>query len=339
MKTSDKIPPIFINCGDPNGIGPEVSLKALAHLGEAAENRVVLAGSFTALTALNRLLGEPLQLQLVTTLQSGGETAGIPVVEPSGAPGFEPAYGEVSAAAGAISGHGIEMGVRACLKKEAAALITAPSSKEALHLAGFEFSGQTEMIAHLAGAFRYIMILFVGARRVGLYTTHLPLSRIARVLNKDALVDKISTFRETLIKRFDISDPKIAVTSLNPHASNGGIFGDEEERIIIPAIDEANRNGVQAEGPFPADTIFPRWENYDGILAMYHDQGMIAIKMAGFGKAVNTTGGLPFPRTSPDHGTAFDIAGQLRADPGSMVEAVKAALTFSQTARITSRQS
>lgn len=322
--------PVFINCGDPNGIGPEVSLKAFAQLPKEALDRIVFAGSLKVLEKITGMLGEPLALRKVKSLEPCERRAGVRVLEPEGAEGYESDFGRLSAVAGAIAGRGIQMGVRACLKGEASALVTAPSSKKALHLAGFNYAGQTEMIADLTGISKIIMILFSGSKRVGLCTTHLPLRRVAEVLDRDLLKEKISIFHKTLTLRFGITDPRIGVTALNPHASDGGIFGDEEERIIQPAIEEARGSGVRVEGPLPADSIYPRWDNYDGILAMYHDQGMIAIKMAGFGQSVNMTGGLPFPRTSPDHGTAFDIAGKLSADPGSMIEAVKAALSFSQ---------
>lgn len=322
--------PIFVNCGDPNGIGSEVSLKALAQLPKEAVDRIVLAGPFRALKKVNRMLGEPLTLRRVKSLDSREPSAGVQVLEPEGAAGYEPFWGCSSAEAGAISGRGIQMGVSACLSGEASALVTAPSSKKALHLAGFKYAGQTEMITELAGVSNTIMILFSGSKRVGLCTTHLALRHVAEVLDRDLLIDKIYTFHKTLSDRFGIANPSIGVTALNPHASDGGIFGDEEERIIRPAIEEAKETGILVEGPFPADTVYPRWDNYDGILAMYHDQGMIAIKMASFGRTVNLTGGLPFPRTSPDHGTAFDIAGKLSADPGSMMEAITAALWFAQ---------
>lgn len=130
---------------------------------------------------------------------------------------------------------------------------------------------------------------------------------------------------EGLKSWFDIAEPHIGVAALNPHASDGGIFGKEESRVISPAIEEARGLGIQVDGPFPADTLFPRWKNFDGLLAMYHDQGMIPIKMAAFGEAINLTSGLPFARTSPDHGTAFDIAGKMIADPKSMIKAIQTA--------------
>ncbi len=323
--------PVFITCGDPNGIGPEVTLKALAILPEKIKRNVILAGPFQMLITLNRLLGEPLQLVRVESIRDFASGAVLPVLELEGARGYRPSYGRVTAQAGMIAGRGIMYGAAACTSGEAAALVTAPVSKEAMHLAGFQYPGQTEMLAKLTGSQRYIMILFGGRLRIGLATTHVALRDVPRLLQRDLVLEKILTLRDTLRERFSLPRPRLAVSALNPHASDGGIFGFEEERVLRPAIADAQGRGLDVEGPFPADTLFPRWRNYDGLLAMYHDQGMIPLKMAAFGKAVNLTGGLPFIRTSPDHGTAFDLAGKLIADPKSMARAIRAA--FDLTAR------
>jgi len=182
------------------------------------------------------------------------------------------------------------------------------------------------MIAALSGVDRYLMILTSGSLRVGMTTTHVALSEVAGLLRRELVRDKIIAFHEGLATWFGIDDSRLAVAALNPHASDGGIFGGEEESIILPAIEDARRAGIQVDGPFPADTLFNRWQNFDGILSMYHDQGMIPIKLAAFGNAINLTSGLCFPRTSPDHGTAFDIAGKLVADPGSMIRAIEMAV-------------
>lgn len=256
------------------------------------------------------------------------EIDSIPVIEPEIELKYTPAYGMISASAGGIAGQGLIQGVKACLSGITKALVTAPSCKEALHLAGYRYPGQTEMIAALAEAPHFIMILATGDLRIGLATTHTAVRDIRNLIREDLIVEKIANLRNALSALWGIQNPKIAVTALNPHASDGGIFGDEEKEIISPAIHRAQMTGAAVEGPFPADTLFPRWQAFDGILAMYHDQGMIPIKMAGFGEAINTTGGLPFPRTSPDHGTAFDIAGQLKANHRSMLRAIEAAATF-----------
>lgn len=324
MKKS-ALPPIFVTCGDPNGIGPEVTLKALSVLAEAVRDRVILAGHFETLREMTRLLGQPLRLERVRSIQESVEAGVLPVLEMEGAKAFHPAYGRVSAEAGMIAGRGIMRGVEACLKNEACALITAPASKEALHLAGFQYPGQTEMLAALAGSQRFIMILAGGNLRVGLVTTHISLRSVGGEISRELVFGKIMALHEALRRWFEIADPRIGVAALNPHASDGGIFGSEEDGIIRPAVADARRIGLKVEGPSPADALFARWQKYDGLLAMYHDQGMIPIKLTALGEAINFTSGLPFPRTSPDHGTAFDIAGKLIADPKSMMKAITTA--------------
>lgn len=305
-----------------------MTLKALFQLPAEIRHRVILAGPFQALSEMNLLLGEPLTLEGVQSLKEASASDRVPVLELAGAREFRPSYGRVSSEAGMIAGRGIQWGTAACMQGEASALVTAPASKEALHLAGFHYPGQTEMIAALCGADRHIMILTDGKMRVGMTTTHVALREVSGLLRRNLVCDKIVALHDGLIRWFGLKDPRLAVAALNPHASDGGIFGAEEENVILPAIEDARRSDVQVDGPFPADALFARWRNYDAILVMYHDQGMIPIKLAAFGQAVNLTSGLPFPRTSPDHGTAFDIAGKLIADPGSMMRAIEWAAEF-----------
>lgn len=317
--------PIFITCGDPNGVGPEVTLKALSVLPEEVRSEVILAGHFGSLDDLNGLLGKPLKLARVQSFGEARKADGIPILELEGVRAFYPSYGRVSGDAGMLAGRGIMRGVEACLKAETSALVTAPASKEALQLAGFQYPGQTEMIASLVGSKRFIMILASEEFRVGLATTHMALREVSRLICRELVLEKIVVLHEALQTWFGIPQPRLAVAALNPHASDGGIFGREESQALSPAIEDARKLKITVEGPLPADALFPRWHKYDGILAMYHDQGMIPIKMAALGNAVNLTSGLPFPRTSPDHGTAFDIAGKLIADPKSMIRAIKLA--------------
>jgi 4-hydroxythreonine-4-phosphate dehydrogenase len=313
---------VIINCGDPNGIGPEVTVKALLNLPKHLQKRVILIGCPQQVEEISRSLGEPRTFVRVKSVTDAFDEDTFPVICPPGADNFTVAYGSISETSGRISAQGIEMGVKSCLGGETEALVTAPSSKKALHLAGYRYPGQTEMIAELTDSEKFIMILLAGEKRVGMITTHLALRDVGASLSRLLIKDKIVLFRATLTVWFGVDNPRIAVAALNPHASDGGIFGDEENRFIKPAVEDAKRNGVEVVGPVPADTLFPRWDRFDGILAIYHDQGMIPIKMIGFGRAVNVTGGLPFPRTSPDHGTAFDIAGKMTADPTSMTNAV-----------------
>ena len=198
-------------------------------------------------------------------------------------------------------------------------LVTAPINKKAMQMTGFPFPGHTEYLTEAFDVKESLMLLVNGDLRVGLVTNHLPVRDIAKAITKDKIVEKIEIMHETLKIDFGIDLPKIAVLSLNPHASDDGLIGDEEHHIIIPAIEIAKEKDIMAIGPYPADGFFGsgQYKKFDGILAMYHDQGLVAFKALSFGSGVNYTGGLPVVRTSPDHGTALDIAGMNMADPSS----------------------
>jgi 4-hydroxythreonine-4-phosphate dehydrogenase len=212
------------------------------------------------------------------------------------------------------------------------ALVTAPVCKSSINLINPSFSGHTELLALLAGVKKFAMMVMGEEIRVTLVTTHIPIKEVALKLKKDEIVDKIKLTFDFLRDKFHIKEPKIGVCALNPHAGEE-IFGNEEKRIIIPAIEEVKKLGVCAQGPYPADTLFTMDKKFDGIVAMYHDQGLIPLKLKEFGRGVNITLGLPFIRTSPDHGTAFDIAGKGIADPNSMIRAIKLASKLSQNGR------
>jgi 4-hydroxythreonine-4-phosphate dehydrogenase len=242
--------------------------------------------------------------------------------------------------AGRIAGHAVEAAAKLALSGEVDAIVTAPAHKHALHLAGFPYPGHTEWLAQLAGGVDVAMMLAAEAPpddpdghplRVVLVTTHVPLRdvpallTVARVVRTGGIVDR------ALRDWWGIDRPRLAVCALNPHAGESGLFGDEEDRILDPAARE-----LGAAGPLPADTVFVRAMRgeFDAVLAPYHDVGMTAIKVAAFGRAVNVTLGLPFPRTSPDHGTALDIAGTGKADPSSMREAIELAVRLAQRKRV-----
>ena len=221
----------------------------------------------------------------------------------------------------------IDLAVDGALTGEFAALVTAPVQKSLLNEAGIAFSGHTEYLALRAGGGPPVMLLAAGELRVALATTHLPLARVSGALSVAALTHTGQTLAAALRDFWGIARPRLAVCGLNPHAGEGGHLGDEEQRIIGPAIERLRAAGIEAHGPLPADTVFvPRiLARYDAVLAMYHDQGLPVVKHAGFERAVNVTLGLPLLRTSPDHGTALDLAGSGRADPGSLREAVRLA--------------
>jgi 4-hydroxythreonine-4-phosphate dehydrogenase len=219
----------------------------------------------------------------------------------------------------------LERAVRGCLSGEYHAMVTAPVQKSVINDAGIPFTGHTEFLAEKAGIEHVVMLLVGGGLRVALATTHLPLSDVPRAITQDSLVKTLRVLNEDLQRRFKIAKPRILVAGLNPHSGESGHLGTEDLEIITPAI---KASGVNAIGPIPADTLFvpDRLKHADAVLAMYHDQGLPVLKYASFGRGVNVTLGLPFVRTSVDHGTALDLAGTGKADAGSLIEAVKLAI-------------
>jgi 4-hydroxythreonine-4-phosphate dehydrogenase len=286
---------IAITLGDPRGIGPEIVRKALADA---------------------RVLALP-----VSWLVVGPSGTEVPSDEVIGT--WLPTGDAVADAArgGRLAGLAVERAARLALAGEVAAIVTAPLDKAALHAGGFDFPGHTEMLAAIAGV-PTTMMLASDRLRVVLATTHLPLRDVPSALTREAILQAADTTRRGLQEGFGIAEPRIALCAMNPHAGDGGRFGDEDERLLAPA---ARAAGIA--GPFPADTVFVRAMRgeFDAVIAPYHDVGMTAIKVASFGSAVNVTLGLPFPRTSPDHGTALDIAGQGIASAESLISAMQLA--------------
>jgi len=225
----------------------------------------------------------------------------------------------------------LERAVRGCLSGEYAAMVTAPVQKSVINDAGIAFTGHTEFLAEKARAEHVVMMLVGGGLRVALATTHLPLSQVPSAITRDVIVKTLRVLDQDLRTRFRISKPRILVAGLNPHSGESGHLGSEDLQVIAPAIKES---GVDASGPIPADTLFvpERLKQADAVLAMYHDQGLPVLKYASFGRGVNVTLGLPFVRTSVDHGTALDLAGTGKADPGSLIEAVKLAIELASSA-------
>ena len=281
-------PRLAVTLGDPRGIGPEIVRSALADAELARE------------------------CELVTV---GPDGCGIPVDVSVGH--WSP--GGSLAEAGRLSGLAIERAVSMAQGGTVQGIVTAPIDKAALLAGGYDFPGHTEMLARLTGS-RVAMMLASDRLRVVLATTHLPLRAVPDAVTGKAIVDAATITRAGLRDWFGIASPRIALCALNPHAGDGGRFGDEDQVVLAPAATAA---GI--EGPFPADTIFVRAMRgaFDAVIAPYHDVGMTAIKVASFGRAVNITLGLPFPRCSPDHGTALDIAGRGVADPASFIAAAR----------------
>jgi 4-hydroxythreonine-4-phosphate dehydrogenase len=228
----------------------------------------------------------------------------------------------------------LDRAIDGCLAGDFDAMVTAPVQKSVINDAGIVFTGHTEYLAERVHAAHVVMMLVGGGLRVALATTHLALSEVPRAIRRGELVKTLRVIHADLQKRFHIGKPRILVAGLNPHSGEGGHFGHEDAEIIAPAIAEAKAAGIDADGPLPADTLFvpERLKGADCVLAMYHDQGLPVLKYASFGRGVNVTLGLPFVRTSVDHGTALDLAGTGRADPGSLIEAVKLAIELSPAA-------
>ena len=229
----------------------------------------------------------------------------------------------------------LDRAAQGCLSGEYGAMVTAPVQKSVINDAGIAFSGHTEYLAARAKAEHVVMMLVGGGLRVALATTHLPLSQVPKAIKKDDLVLTLRVLDRDLKQRFKIKAPRILVAGLNPHSGESGHLGTEDAEVIAPAIREAISLGIEASGPIPADTLFvpERLRGADCVLAMYHDQGLPVLKYASFGRGVNVTLGLPFVRTSVDHGTALDIAGSGRADPGSLIEAIKLAIELASARR------
>jgi 4-hydroxythreonine-4-phosphate dehydrogenase len=228
----------------------------------------------------------------------------------------------------------LERAVRGCMAGEYHAMVTAPVQKSVINDAGVPFTGHTEYLAERSGASHVVMMLVGGGLRVALATTHLPLREVASAVTRDLLVKTLRVMDHDLRTRFRIHKPRILVSGLNPHSGESGHLGREDGEIIAPAIAAVVDQGIRASGPVPADTLFvpERLKQADAVLAMYHDQGLPVLKYASFGRGVNVTLGLPFVRTSVDHGTALDLAGTGKADPGSLIEAVKLAIELSSAA-------
>ena len=325
----DYRPTIGITMGDPAGIGPEVIVKALSDPILRHRARYIIYG-------MNEMLAYAADLAEFDVFwwrhQPNGRLRSYPhdvvVVDYDH-------YSILGHAIKAPSRIGGEASMRFCTDAIDAAkqgivdaVVTAPIAKESWKLAGYSFPGHTELFAQRTGARRYAMMFAGGPLKVVLATVHVPLNSLWGRLNIGAVFQPIELIHEALVNWFDIPKPRIAVAGVNPHASENGQFGDEEERIIEPAITMAREQGIDVTGPYPPDTVFMSAANgkFDAVVAMYHDQGLIPVKLLAFDRAVNITIGLPIIRTSPDHGTAFDIVGRNRANPGSMRSAIELAI-------------
>lgn len=313
-------PIIGITMGDPNGIGAEVIVKALL-CSEIQDLCVpLLFGDIKIVEQAKKLVGVTNEINIinVTNLEKESLSPGRP-----------------NKKAGEASLLYIKEAVRFALEGKIAAIVTAPISKESIHLAGARYPGHTEMLQELTGAKRVAM-MFEGRKfRVVLVTIHCALSEVPQLINEEKVLSIIELTYESLIELFRIPEPRIVVSALNPHAGEAGAFGSEERHHIIPAIQRAKEKGINVTGPMPADTLFyyAALGKWDAVVAMYHDQGLIPFKMLSFDDGVNLTLGLPIIRTSPDHGTAYDIAWKGKANPSSMISAINVAVRLTKDRR------
>ncbi|MFA5949646.1 MAG: 4-hydroxythreonine-4-phosphate dehydrogenase PdxA [Hyphomicrobium sp.] len=323
------LPPLALTMGDPAGIGLEIALMAWRQRNERNLPPFVLFADLATLRARVENLMLDVPLVPVDDLADGSLlfTSALPVshvaLEVPALPGRpDPRNGPPIVAA-------IERATAAVIDGRASAVVTNPIAKSVLKKAGFAHPGHTEFLAHLASldqgmAIKPVMMLAADELRVVPLTVHIPLARVPGSITRELLLETLRTLDASLQRDFGIAAPRIAVTGLNPHAGEEGVLGSEEQAVIIPALDELRRAGYAVTGPHPADTLFHEAQRatYDAVLAMYHDQALIPLKTLAFDRGVNVTLGLPFVRTSPDHGTAFDIAGRGIASPASLIEAL-----------------
>ena len=323
------IPRIALTSGEPAGIGPELCLALAA---QELPCELVCFGDRALLEERAQLLHSAVSLRTWQPLPGAARTVHVP---------GELAVAHLPLAAASVPGRAdpanaryvlalLDRAVEGTLAGEFDALVTAPVHKGVINDAGIAFTGHTEYLQRRTGSARAVMMLTSGALRVALATTHLPLRAVSEAVSADLLAEVAGILARELATRFAVPSPRIAVCGLNPHAGEGGHLGDEEVRVIGPAVARMRAAGIRAEGPLPADTVFvPQvLARFDAVLAMYHDQGLPVVKHDGFERAVNVTLGLPLIRTSPDHGTALELAGTGRANPASLLAAVQLASTL-----------
>jgi 4-hydroxythreonine-4-phosphate dehydrogenase len=308
---------LALTVGDPAGIGPEILLKALASA-ERPEADWIVYGPADALEERARRFG----LRRVGAL-------GVEIVDGGGGP-FE--LGRIAPASGRAAAEAVLCAVRDTLAGRLAGIVTGPLHKESLRAAGHPWPGHTELLAEAAGTPDVAMMFVGGGLRVALLTIHRSLRSVPDAINDD-LVKRVVRLVHRELPRFGASRRRIAVCGLNPHAGEGGLFGHEDAAVMAPAVGALRGEGIDVHGPLPADTLFPRAArgDWDAVVAAYHDQGLVPVKLAAFGRSVNVTLGLPFVRTSVDHGTAFDIVTKGTADAGSLIEAMRLAVTLAST--------
>lgn len=317
---------IIATVGDPNGIGIECLAKAIdysiANCSWFKDVNLEIAGNSATIQDYLTRIRYPFDFSYDTLYLSGKSCKIHNVCE-----AYMPQFGLLEQSAGLVAAHSIEFALQETIAKKFDAMVTMPISKESIRLAGWRFPGHTEMIATACKVRNPLMILFHNDIRVGLVTFHTPIKEVSLEITFSKIVHIATLLNLSLINDFGIEKPKIAVLGLNPHSGENGNIGREELEIIIPAITKLKERGIDANGPFSSDGFFGfgEYKHFDAVLAMYHDQGLIPLKLLAEGNGVNFTAGLPIIRTSPDHGTAFSLAGKNLADPQSTVASIQSA--------------
>jgi len=317
------MPPVALTLGDPSGIGPEIIVKTFVDRGFARRYPAVVIGDSAVLRDAAERWGGSLAIETIARPEEATLGEGrIPVVEAGRLPALAP-VGQVDAECGRAAAAAVRRAVELALDGSVVGICTAPIHKESLAAAGSPFPGHTEMLAAWSGSDEVAMVLANKRLKTLLVTVHCSLRTVLDRISTD-LVFRAVRLAHASLRRWGTARPRIAVAGLNPHAGEGGLFGHEDSDLIAPAVALAREQGVEVSGPYSADTIFMRaWRGeFDIVVAQYHDQGLIPIKLLGFEDGVNITAGLPYVRTSPDHGTAFDIAGKGIADPSSLKTAL-----------------
>jgi 4-hydroxythreonine-4-phosphate dehydrogenase len=321
--------PIIITMGDPTGVGPEIIIKALlSGAFDALSSPLLIAGDVGVMQQAATLFDQKAEIKTLeqkVTLQIDDHQL---IIQPlSWLLSEQLSYGQPDLACGAAMAEYIDWAADQCLIGDASAMVTAPINKAAIRAAGVKFPGHTELLAERCAVKQVVMMLAGQQLKVCLVTTHIPLDLVSQQLSCDKILDTIRIADSALRRDFGLSKPRLAVLALNPHAGESGLFGDEESLLISPAIASARGEGIDASGPHSADTLFhfAVQGRYDAVICMYHDQGLIPLKLLHFDDGVNVTLGLPIIRTSVDHGTAYDIAGTGNASCASLVAAVQMA--------------
>ncbi|MEM7571371.1 MAG: 4-hydroxythreonine-4-phosphate dehydrogenase PdxA [Bacteroidota bacterium] len=313
---------VGISIGDTNGIGPEIIVKSFTHEGMGRLMVPIVYGERALLKQLAEGKNLPLPVKRIENAEQAqeGRLNVIDCWEES----IDYQAGQATSASGLAAVLSLEKATEDLKNGQIDALVTAPINKANMPRDRFPFPGHTEFLTKRLDAKESLMFMVSGDLRVGLVTNHLPVAEVAKAITKARILDKLTIMDNSLRRDFGLEKPTIAVLGLNPHAGDDGLLGQEEKKIIRPAVEEAKKRGIMAMGPFPADGFFGsgRQQKFDAVLAMYHDQGLVPFKALSFGKGVNFTAGLPAIRTSPDHGTAYDIAGQNQADPASFKQAL-----------------